>query len=385
VIIVLDSVGVGALPDAGIYGDEDSDTLGNVARALGGLCLPCLESLGLGCLHSIEGVSCPPLPAGCYGRMAEASVGKDTTVGHWEIAGIITSRPFPTYPRGFPDEVIESFEARIGRRVLGNKAASGTEIIEELGEEHLRTGCPIVYTSADSVFQIAAHEEVIPVDRLYEMCLIARSILVGEHAVARVIARPFVGRPGGFVRTDRRRDFGLAPPAPTLLDKVQATGLPVVGIGKIGDIFAHRGLTREIHTSDNREGISAICDCLQGTSEGLIFANLVDYDMLYGHRNDVAGYARALSEFDRRLPGVLALLENGDALFITADHGCDPTTCSTDHSREYVPLLCTGPSLKRGVDVGTRASFADLGATVAELLSVGELKSGTSFAGELLL
>jgi len=384
IVIVLDSVGVGALPDASAYGDDGSDTLGHIAQAMGGLHLPNLERLGLGCLHSVAGVSCPALAEGSYGRMAEMSAGKDTTVGHWEIAGIITRRPFPTFPEGFPPDLIAEYERRIGRRVLGNKVASGTAIIQELGEEHLRTGYPIVYTSADSVFQVAAHEQVVPVEQLYEMCRTARTMLTGEYAVDRVIARPFAGEPGHFYRTERRKDFGLEPPAPTLLDHVKAAGQEVVGIGKIGDIYAHRGLTQEIHTSGNSEGMRALVDSLSSVVSGLVMVNLVDFDMLYGHRNDVAGYARALVQFDMDLAPLLAALAPGDALFITADHGCDPTTPSTDHSREYVPLLCYGSRLRRGVDLGVRSSFADLGATVAEMLSVGPLDAGQSFMSLLL-
>lgn len=378
IIVVLDGVGVGALPDAWQYGDDGADTLGNVGRHVGGLHLPHLERLGLGCLHRVEGVACES-PVGSYGRMAEAGVGKDTTVGHWELAGVVTRRPFPTYPRGFPRELIEEFERRIGRRVLGNVVASGTEIVAELGAEHLRTGYPIVYTSADSVFQIAAHEQVMPPPELYGICLTARELLQGEHGVSRVIARPFVGEPGRFVRTPRRRDFGLPPPAPTLLDLVKESGREVVGVGKIGDIFAHRGLTGEIKTAGNAEGIAALTDCLRRPFAGLVMANLVDFDMLYGHRNDVDGFGRALWQLDEGLGRWLPCLGPADALFVTADHGCDPTTVSTDHSREYVPVLGAGARLRPGVDLGERTSFADLGATVADMLSVGPLAAGESF------
>ncbi|MHB0877231.1 MAG: phosphopentomutase [Anaerolineae bacterium] len=379
-IIVLDGVGVGALPDAGDYGDAGSDTLGHVAAAVGGLRLPTLEVLGLGCLHAVAGVPCPATPRASYGRMAELSVGKDTTVGHWEMAGLPTLRPFPTYAHGFPPDLIAEYERRIGRPVLGNKVASGTVIIEELGAEHLRTGYPIVYTSADSVFQIAAHEDVIPLERLYEMCLVARALLTGEHAVARVIARPFVGAPGAFVRTTGRKDFSLEPQGDTLLDRAKAAGLDVIGVGKIGDIFVHRGLTQEIKTTGNADGMRAVGRCLAAGFGGLLFANLVDFDMLFGHRNDVAGFAAALAEFDAGLAQVLPLFTGDDALFITADHGGDPTTTSTDHAREYVPLLCYGPALAAGVDLGVRATFADLGATVAEFLGMPAPSSGHSFA-----
>ncbi len=384
ILIVLDSVGVGALPDAGDYGDEGSDTLGNLSRLMGGLDLPALGALGLGCIHSILGVPCAGAPRGCFGRMAEASAGKDSIVGHWELAGLVTRRPFPTYPEGFPAGLIEEFERRIGRRVLGNRVASGTVIIEELGREHLATGYPIVYTSADSVFQIAAHEEVIALPELYDLCRVAREMLRGDNAVARVIARPFVGRPGSFVRTAGRKDFGLEPQGQTVLDIIQESGLLVVGVGKIGDLFAHRGLTEEIKTAGNDDTMERL---LQGSREiesGLIFGNLVDFDMLYGHRNDSEGFARALEEFDAFLPRLMDELGEGDVLFITADHGCDPTTPSTDHSREYVPVLGYGPGLRPGVDLGTRQTFADLGATIADLLGVRAPEAGTSFADILL-
>ena len=382
--MVLDSVGVGALSDAGQYGDSGSDTLGNTARRLGGLVLPALERLGLGCLHRIEGVVCPREPLACYGKMAEAGAGKDTTVGHWEIAGVITERPFPTYPNGFPQPLMREFERRIGRCTLGNKPASGTAIIEELGAAHLRTGFPIVYTSADSVFQIAAHQDVIALEALYEICKTARELLQGEHGVGRVIARPFTGVPGHFLRTAGRRDFGLEPPRPTLLDLAAGAGHPVVGVGKIGDVFVHRGLTREVKTPHNVETMRALLDETTSGSSGLLLVNLVDFDMLYGHRNDVQGFADALARFDAFLPCLLTSLKPGDALFITADHGCDPTTGSTDHSREHVPLLCHGRRVRSGVDLGTRASFADLGATVGELLRLGPLGAGESFAAAIL-
>jgi len=384
ILIVLDSVGVGAAPDAAAYGDEGSNTLANTARAVGGLRLPNLGRLGLGNLADVLGVPPEPHPAGAYGRMQEASAGKDTTTGHWEIAGIISTRPLPTYPNGFPPEVIQEFERRIGRKTLGNYPASGTVIIEELGPEHLRTGYPIVYTSADSVFQIAAHEEVIPVEELYRMCRIARELLTGEHAVGRVIARPFVGEPGRFVRTDRRRDFSLEPPRPTLLDRLQEARQPVWAVGKIEDIFAGRGITEAVHTHDNMDGVDQTLAFMARVDRGLIFTNLVDFDMLYGHRNNPRGYADALEAVDRRVPEVLAALREEDILFFTADHGNDPTTPSTDHSREMVPLLVTGPQVRPGVDLGVRPTFADLGQTVAEYLGAAPLEAGTSFLGEVL-
>jgi phosphopentomutase len=383
IIIVLDGLGVGALPDAAKYGDEGSDTLGNMARALGGISLPNLERLGLGNIGEFEGIAKVPDCIGSYGKMAEASPGKDTTTGHWEMTGIHLSRPFPLYPQGFPPEVTEPFKKAIGTGILGNYPASGTEIIKELGEEHMRTGFPIVYTSADSVFQIAAHKDVIPLERLYEMCVTARKILTGRHGVGRVIARPFTGTPGNFVRTHERRDFSLSPPDDTLLDCASAAGLPVVGIGKIDDIFTGRGLTEKIHTESNADGMEKTLGAVRRTSRGIIFTNLVEFDMLYGHRNDARGYYGALREFDGWLPGLIGALRPEDMLVVTADHGCDPTTKSTDHSREYVPILVYGPRLKGGIDLGVRESFSDLGATVAEALGL-KIKNGKSFLKALL-
>lgn len=382
VILVMDSAGVGALPDAHLYGDEGSNTLGNLARAVGGLNLPTLSSLGLGHIAPIKGV--PPVshPAACYGKMAEKSAGKDTTTGHWEIAGIILEKPFPTYPHGFPPAVIQALTERIGTPVLGNKPASGTEIIAELGAEHMRTGYPIVYTSADSVLQIAAHEEVIPLPRLYEICQIAREIMTGEHAVGRVIARPFIGQPGSFQRTPHRHDYSLRPPRPHLLHILQEAGLAVQAVGKINDIFAGDGITASHPTKSNAEGMEKTLACVQEHRRGLVFTNLVEFDMLYGHRNDPPGYARALEELDRFLPRLLAALTEKDLLIITADHGCDPTTRSTDHSREYVPLLVCGPALRKGVNLGTRQTFADIAATVGEIFQIN-LPAGTSFAASI--
>jgi len=370
IIVVLDSAGVGELPDAGRYGDEGSSTIPHTAEAVGGLRLPTLESLGLGRIVPIRGVAPVANPAGAFGKLTERSAGKDSTTGHWELMGIILERPFPTYPHGFPREVIEAFEREIGTKVLGNYAASGTEIIQQLGPEHLRTKRPIVYTSADSVFQIAAHEDVIPVPRLYEMCQIARRMLTGKHSVSRVIARPFVGVPGAFKRTDRRRDFSLPPPTPTVLDQAVKAGLPVVGVGKVPDLFAGRGITRSVHTHDDLDGIMQSVQAMDETREGIIFANLVDLDTKFGHRNDPQGYAADLASIDAKLPAILERLRARDLLMITADHGNDPTTPSTDHSREYVPLLVAGPGVRGGVDLGTRRTFADVGATVAEALAV---------------
>ena len=383
IVIVLDSAGVGELPDAVRYGDEGSSTLSHTAKAVGGLKVPALEALGLGRIVPIRGVTPVPSPAGAFGKLTEQSPGKDSTTGHWELMGIILKRPFPTYPEGFPRELIAAFERAIGRKTLGNVPASGTEIIRQLGPEHLRTGYPIVYTSADSVFQIASHEDIIPVPRLYEMCAIARSLLTGEHAVSRVIARPFVGRPGAFTRTDRRKDFSLPPPEPTVLDRAVEAGLPVVGIGKIPDLFAERGITKSIHTHDDLDGMTQTVRAMGETERGIIFTNLVDLDTKFGHRNDPEGYARDLEAIDTRIPEVQSRLTRSDLLVITADHGNDPTTPSTDHSREYTPLLVAGPLIRGGVDLGTRETFADVGATVADAIGVDWLGPGVSMLGRL--
>ncbi len=378
-VIVLDSCGVGALPDAARYGDEGASTLPHTAAACGGLDLPTMGRLGLGRIVPIPGVPPDPSPTGAFGMMAERSAGKDSTTGHWELMGIVLERPFPTYPQGFPPEVIEPFEARIGYRVLGNRAASGTEIIKDLGEEHLRTGRPIVYTSADSVFQIAAHEARTPIEELYRDCGIAREILTGPHAVGRVIARPFAGEPGRFVRTDRRRDFSLLPPAPTVLDRVQRAGLPVVAIGKIHDLFAGQGITEAVHTHNDADGMQATLRAMDTTLAGLVFTNLVDLDTLFGHRNNPRGYGQDLEQIDAEMATVASRLGPRDLLIITADHGNDPTSPSTDHSREYVPLLVAGPGVRPGTDLGTRATFADVGATVSQALGAAAPEVGTSF------
>ena len=378
IIIVLDSAGVGELPDAGRYGDEGSGTLPHTARAVGGLRVPQLEALGLGRIVPLEGVRPLPAPRGAYGKLAERSAGKDSTTGHWELMGVIVNRPFPTYPRGFPPDLIAAFERAIRTSILGNEAASGTEIIARLGPEHQRTGYPIVYTSADSVFQVAAHEDVIPVQRLYEICLTARRLLTGPHAVSRVIARPFVGSPGAYTRTDRRRDFSLPPTAPTVLDAVSAQGLEVVGIGKISDLFAGRGVTRSIHTRDDLDGMAQTGAAMTVTARGIIFTNLVDLDSKFGHRNDPAGYARDLEAIDAALPQVMGRVRADDLVVITADHGNDPTTGSTDHAREYVPVLFGGPAVRGGVDLKVRSTFADVGATVADALGIPWEGPGTS-------
>jgi phosphopentomutase len=382
ILLVLDGVGIGELPDAADYGDEGSNTLVNMAKAVGGLNLPNLQRMGLGNIEQIEGIPPAEKPIACYGKMREVSAGKDTTTGHWEIAGIIREKPFPTYPNGFPPEIVEAFEKAIGRKVLGNKPASGTVIIEELGEEHLRTGYPIVYTSADSVFQIAAHEEIVPVEQLYEWCRIAREILRGEHEVARVIARPFIGTPGNFKRTPRRRDFSVPPPYPTLLDALTEVGLKVVTVGKIDDIFAGRGVTFAIHTSDNRDGMQQVETLTAQGDFDFLWCTLVDFDTVYGHRNNPQGFAQALREFDEWLGNFLPKLGEGDLLIITADHGNDPTTPSTDHSREYVPLLIWTPSLKEGKSLGVRQTFADVTVTIADWLKVEWHGAGKSCLSE---
>ncbi|MFQ5610773.1 MAG: phosphopentomutase [Anaerolineae bacterium] len=384
VLIVLDSVGCGDAPDAAAYGDEGSNTLGNTSRAVGGLNLPNLGSLGLGNLTDIQNVPPVERAAGAYGRLTEISAGKDTTTGHWELGGIVLDRPFPLYPDGFPAGLMAEYEARIGRGTLGNYPASGTEIIKELGEAHMLTGKPIVYTSGDSVFQVAAHEDIIPIDELYRICRIARELLTGEHCVGRVIARPFVGQPGNFSRTERRRDFSLEPTGQTILDAVKTAGLEVMGVGKIEDIFAHRGLTMSNHTGNNMAGVDAILEFAGLDRPGLIFANLVDFDALYGHRNNPRGYADALEAFDRRLPEIQEGLRDDDLLIITADHGNDPTTPSTDHSRERVPLLVAGAWVRQNLNLGTRQSFADVAASIADALGIPWRGPGQSFAQDLL-
>jgi phosphopentomutase len=383
IVIVMDSVGIGELPDAGTYGDRGSNTLGNIARRVA-LRVPTLRALGLDRLVTLGGSPPHGETRGAIGRMAEASAGKDSVTGHWEMMGIVLDRPFPTFPNGFSASVIDAFSRRTGRAVIGNKAASGTAIIDELGPEHLRTGALIVYTSADSVFQIAAHEDVVPVAELYKACEIAYE-LVGEGlGVGRVIARPFVGAPGHFKRTANRHDYALPPSGDTLLDRLKAMGLPVVAIGKIKDLFAGRGVTAAVHTASDSEGMDAVERELAKTDRGLIFANLVDFDTQFGHRNDVDGYARNLEAFDERLARVLPQLRPDDLLVVTADHGNDPTTPSTDHSREYVPVLVVGARVRSGVDVGTRQTFADLGQSLSDVFGAGRLAHGTSFLPEIV-
>jgi phosphopentomutase len=385
IIIVLDSVGIGELPDAYKYNDEGSNTLGNIAKAVKNLKLPNMRNIGLWNIDGIYGGEPLDSPLGCFGKMAERSPGKDTTTGHWELAGVIMDRPFPVYPEGFPKEIMSKFEEKIKTPTLGNCPASGTEIIKMLGDEHVKTGYPIVYTSADSVFQIAAHEEVIPVEKLYEMCSIAREILQGEHGVGRVIARPFEGSSGNYVRTKRRKDFSLDPVKKTLLDYACEKGYHVIGVGKIQDIFNNRGITNSVSIYDNMDGVDKTIEFIKDNSKGIIFTNLVDFDMLYGHRKDVEGYAKALEDFDARIPEILKELKEDDIFIITADHGCDPTTEGTDHSREYVPLLIYGKKIKNNMNLNTRSSFADVAKTVAEYLEIEENIYGISFLKEIIL
>jgi len=409
IVIVLDSVGIGELPDAAAYGDEGSNTLGNIARQVP-LKIPTLRSLGLGRVVSLDsrganlsGSLSPVI--GAYGRMAEASPGKDSVTGHWEMMGVVLDRPFPTFPHGFPADLIAEFERRIGRPTIGNVVASGTDIIDRLGPDHVRTGKPIVYTSADSVFQIAAHEDVIPIAEQYRICEIAFDLVGRGMGVGRVIARPFVGAPGSFRRTANRHDYALEPVAETVLDLLTRRGVPVTSIGKINDLFAGRGIARATRTASDAEGMERLADALRETNEGFVFVNLVDFDTLYGHRNDVSGYAANLERFDEALSRLLPMLRESDLLIVTADHGNDPSTPSTDHSREYVPVLATsapaqgasgpptgaggppkgGPYVRRGQDIGTRKTFADLGQTLAANFGVGPLAHGTSFMEDIVV
>ena len=383
-VIVLDGVGVGEAPDADLYGDAGASSLANASRAIDGIELPNLAALGLGCITEMKGVEAKPI-AGCgYGKMQPQSPGKDTVAGHWELMGIRLAKPFPTYPDGFPPEVIDAFSRSIGRGVLGNKPASGTVIIQELGLEHMGTGKPIVYTSADSVFQVAAHEEVVPVRELHRMCETARQLLRGDHAVGRVIARPFVGKKAGeFCRTGNRRDYPLAPDTATMMDKLVAAGKQVITIGKIDDIFGGRGITESHHTVDNRTSTAALLELLQKNFEGLLFANLIEFDMLHGHRRDPRGYLKALQEFDRHLPEISRRTRPGDLAMIVSDHGVDPTAPGTDHTREFVPLLVLGPGLKRAVDLGVRKTLSDVAATIAEDFKLEPPTFGNSFLGQL--
>jgi phosphopentomutase len=382
-IIVLDGVGIGAAPDADVYGDTGSNTLGNVARAGTGLALPELQAFGLGCCSALAGISAVDAPRAAHGVCQPASPGKDSTTGHWEICGLILEAPFPTYPNGFPDDVVNEFARRTGRGFLGNKPASGTAVLDEYGAEHRKTGKWIVYTSADSVFQIAADEAMVPLDELYAACKTARDLLQGRHGVSRVIARPFVREGSAWKRTPRRRDFSLPPPAPTLLDRLADRGIPRIGVGKVDDLFAGRSIS-STHTETNAEAYSLIEDALTSMPRGLLLANVIEFDQTWGHRNDVPGFISGLKELDRTLPRLLEAVQDEDLIIFTADHGNDPTTASTDHSREIVPLLVFGPRV-RPADLGRRITFADIGQTVAEFLEVPALTAGTSFLSEVWL
>jgi len=384
-LIVLDSLGIGELPDANQYGDVGSNTLLNMKKAVPELELPNLCDLGLSRIKGLNEIGCQTnLFTGICGKLAEASPGKDTTTGHWEMAGLKVEHPFPTYPKGFPQELIATFEEKVGCKVIGNCVASGTEIIERLGDKHVATGDLIVYTSADSVFQVAAHEEVVPLEELYNICRTAKEMLVGEWSVARVIARPFIGESGHYTRTPHRKDYSMAPTAKTMLDYIKEAGQDVNAIGKISDIYAGVGITNSTPTKSNLAGVDAIIDHLNRADAGLIFANLVDFDSLYGHRRDPLGYAEALMAFDARLPEIIAALKEDDILILTADHGCDPTFKGTDHTREYVPLLVYGNPLKSGINLGTRSTFSDIGKTILDYLEVKGDIQGESFLSEVI-
>jgi phosphopentomutase len=383
IVVVCDGLGVGEAPDAAAFGDQGSDTLGHVLASRD-VRIPHLRALGLGNLPPTFDRARNPRPDGAWGKMAEKSAGKDTATGHWEMAGLVTERPFRTYPEGFPAEAVAAFEQRIGRKVLGNKAASGTEILKELGEEHLRTGRPILYTSGDSVFQVAAHEDLIPPEELYRICRVGYEVACLGYGVCRVIARPFVGRTSAdFKRTPNRRDFPVPPHGETLLDRMAAAKLPVFGVGKIEDIFTGRGISEAVHTRSDADGVDQTLAAMRKVDRGLVFTNLVDFDTLYGHRNDVPGFAANLEALDARIPDIRGALRQDDVFMLTADHGCDPADISTDHTRENVPLLVAGPRVKPSLELGTRSSFADLGATLAENFGVGQLGAGTSFLGQL--
>ena len=385
ILIVLDSVGVGELPDAFEYGDEGSNTLKNIYKHAKNFSLPNLEKLGILNIDGFEDLKILDSFKGSVAKCIEQSKGKDTTTGHWEISGLVLDKPFPTYKNGFPSSIIQKFEQKTGRKVIGNYAASGTEIIKELGKEHVETGNLIIYTSADSVFQVAAHEEIIPLEELYNICRIARDMLQGEHGVGRVIARPFIGEEGNFVRTGNRKDFSLEPYKDTLLDYVKNSGREVYAIGKIEDIFVNKGITKSNHTKNNEEGIQATIDAIKEDSEGLIFTNLVDFDMNYGHRNNVQGYADALMHFDKNLPEILYNLKETDVLIITADHGCDPTTESTDHSREYIPLIYYGKNIKDNNNLGILNTFASIGKTILDIFNIENDIEGISVKNQILI
>ncbi|MGL5717002.1 MAG: phosphopentomutase [Paraclostridium sp.] len=381
--MIIDSVGIGALPDSEQFGDINVDTLGNIVRAHKDIEIPNMIKLGLANIDGVDSLEAIERPIGCYGRASEISKGKDTTTGHWEMTGVLVETPFKTYENGFPKDIIEEFERKTNRKVIGNKPASGTAILDELGEQHMKTGEVIVYTSADSVFQIAAHEEMVSLDELYKMCEIAREIMMGENAVARIIARPFIGKPGAFERTSNRRDYSLSPFEDTVLDNIKNASLDVVGVGKIEDIFNQQGITEAIHTKDNMDGVDQTINYMKKDNKGLIFTNLVDFDSKYGHRRDVKGYKEALEEFDVRIPEIIENMKENDILIINSDHGNDPTYKGTDHTREYIPVLVYGKNINKGLNLGTRNSFADIGATVADILDVKLPKHGESFKSQI--
>ena len=382
--MVIDSVGIGALPDSEKFGDVNVNTLGNIVKTYKDIKIPNMINLGLSNIEGVESLESINNPKGSFGRAKEVSKGKDTTTGHWEMTGVLVETPFKTYENGFPKEIIEEFERKTNRKVIGNKPASGTAILDELGEQQMKTGEVIVYTSADSVFQIAAHEDIIPLDELYRMCEIAREIMMGENAVARIIARPFIGNPGSFERTANRRDYSLSPFEDTVLDNIKNANLDVIGVGKIEDIFNKQGITEAIHTKDNMDGVDQTINYMKKDNKGLIFTNLVDFDSKYGHRRDVEGYKNALEEFDARIPEILENMKDDDILIINSDHGNDPTYKGTDHTREYIPILIYGKNVVNGYNLGTRNSFADIGATVADILNVDSPKNGKSFKNEII-
>lgn len=383
--VIIDSVGIGALPDSEKFGDEGVNTLGNIVKSHNDIKIPNLIKLGVGNIDEVDFIKSIKSPIGSFGKCAEVSQGKDTTTGHWEMTGVLVETPFKTFENGFPQEIIEEFEKKTGRKVVANKPSSGTTILDEYGEHQMKTGDVIVYTSADSVFQIAAHEEIIPLDELYKMCQIAREIMMGENAVARIIARPYIGaKAGEFSRTHNRRDYSLNPFEPTVLDNIKEAGLDVIGVGKIEDIFNGQGITEAIHTKDNMDGVNETINYIKKDNNGLIFTNLVDFDSKYGHRRDTKGYKEALEEFDARLPEIIDAMKNDDVLIINADHGNDPTYKGTDHTREYIPLLVYGNNIKEGLNLGIRDSFADIGATVADILNIASPKSGQSFKKDIM-
>ncbi|MDW7659842.1 MAG: phosphopentomutase [Bacillota bacterium] len=384
ILFVLDSVGIGGLPDAEQFGDFNVNTLGNIAKSTDDFKIPNLKKMGIGNIEGVDAIEADPSPIGAFGRSLEASNGKDTTTGHWEIAGLYIEHPFKTYPDGFPDHIIKAFEEQTGRKVIFNKPASGTVVLDEYGEEHMKTGNPIVYTSADSVFQIAAHEEIIPLEELYKMCQIARDMLRGDDQVARVIARPFVGTPGNFQRTSNRRDYSLKPFDKTVLDFAKEAGLEVKAVGKIVDIYDGEGITEDVHTKDNMDGVDQTIRFMKEDFKGILFTNLVDFDAKFGHRRDVDGYRQALEEVDARFPEMMSLMKEDDLLIVLADHGNDPAYKGSDHTREYIPILIYGDHVKKGVDIGTRKTFADIAATISDILEILATPYGTSFKNEIL-